>query len=79
MKTVLKLCKIPKYYEHYSRSDGKKCNSKWKWNKNEDQSECKKPLQQYVCKENYILISIICACEHNELYDEKNIEINFAF
>ena len=43
--------------------DGKKCNSELKWNNDKYACECKNPLKQHTCGENYVRNPTIGACE----------------
>ena len=43
--------------------DGRKCNTKQKWNNNKYQYQFKRSTKHSVCKEDYAWNPRICACE----------------
>ena len=53
-------------YDSVYKLDGKKCNSKVKWNKDKSQCKCKKPLKHHVSKNDYIWNASLCACACDE-------------
>ena len=43
--------------------DGRKCNSRQKWNNDKCQCECKKPVRHRSCEEDYGWYQSTCACK----------------
>ena len=46
--------------------DGRKYNSKQKWNNDKCRCECKNPKKHHVFKKDYIWNSAICSCKSSE-------------
>ena len=44
--------------------DGRKCNSKQKWNNGKCQCECKNSEEYDLCKKDYIWNAITCSCKN---------------
>ena len=49
--------------------DGKKCNSRQKWNNDKCQWEGKKPVKRRPFEENYSWNPIACACECDKEFE----------
>ena len=46
--------------------DGRKCNSRQKWNNGKCERKCNKPVKHRSCEENYAWNPCTCGCQCNE-------------